>query len=335
MEAMSPTEPGGIPEALAAAYGLGLSIRVTPLDGTRNRNFAAETPSGMRFIRRRFAGYAQPERVAFDDAAAFFLHERGVAVVSPLRTIAGETCWSNAGEVWQVFPFVCGAAMLEGEPAHCETLGNAVARFHREGERFPGRFGKIGPRGETCPREIVRAANQAQADAPSCACALERYLEWTQAAARALPDAAYAAIPHTLIHGDLQPANVLFHEGRVAALVDLDWCAWQPRIYDLAFALLFCCAVRAAPIRGGDIWSLTQPPRVDAVLARAFLDGYESCAWPISALEREALPAQIMLSWCHSRVAGALKVPPSDRAAFLARPPEQSRALVPDWLRGG
>lgn len=40
---------------------------------------------------------------------------------------------------------------------------------------------------------------------------------------------------HGVIHGDLSPSNVM-HDGRRAALIDLDWVAVAPREYDLASA---------------------------------------------------------------------------------------------------
>jgi len=321
-------------EGVARRFALGEIHVYRSLHGTRNRNYVFDTSSGGWFIRRRFSGYSDPERIAFDNAAHRFLHARGVPVVPPRMTADGQSYWIDGDRVWQVFPFVSGTPMPEGDIAAVKAVAAAVGRFHTEGEMFPGRYEKLGPRGETDPKEILDLADRIGAESPACARPLERYREWVDVAGRALSDTDYAALPHTLVHGDLQPANVVMAQVRVTALVDLDWCAWRPRVYDLAFAILFCCATHETPIRGEDIWSLTQPPRVEAHLVDAFLESYARGAVPLSMREVEALRVQIVLSWCHSRVAGALKVAESARAAFLDREPAESSVLIPDCLRG-
>ena len=82
--------------------------------------------------------------------------------------------------------------------------------------------------------------------------------EWTMQAAEKLTDSRFDALPHTLIHGDVQPANIIIEDSGRAVLVDLDWCAWR-RASRLVFGLLMCCSHHAEPITGEDIWSLTQP----------------------------------------------------------------------------
>ena len=76
------------------------------------------------------------------------------------------------------------------------------------------------------------------------------------------------------------------------------------------------------PIRGEDIRSLTQPFHTAPLLSRAFLEAYQRHASPLDEREGNALRAQVVLTWCHCRVAGALKVPREERAAFLSRPPD-------------
>jgi len=271
--------------------------------------------------------------MAFDNLALAYLADRGTAVASPRATLAGEQHWQDGEDVWQVFPLVQGRHLREADGDDLPVLGACLGRLHRAGEPFSLRHEKLGPRGETDPAVLLGQAEQIEAECPGAAKALRPYRDWVALAERELPGARYAALPHTLVHGDVQPANVLIHRRRVAAFVDWDWCAWQPRIYDLAFALLFCCAAHGTPIDGEDIWSLTQPPRVDDAVTGAFLDTYQAACTPLTAREQEALPAQIVLTWCHCRLAGALKVPPDDRPAFLARDPAGVDGLIPDSLR--
>ena len=210
------------------------------------------------------------------------------------------------------------------------ALAEGLARFHEAGRHFPERFDKLGLRGETDPADMLERSRILAQECPGCAQAVLPYQEWLAWAGGVLPDSAFEALPATVAHGDIQPANIIMGQGHVAAFVDLDWCAWRPRIYDLGFALLFCCAAHDAPIDGSDIWSLTQPPRLEKRVLQAFLRRYEEHAFPLSGAEREALPAQVALRWCHTRIMGAFKVPIEKRAAFLSRPPHDLRQLISD-----
>lgn len=317
---------------LCRQYGLGAVRACRQLGGTRNRNYVLDTSSGRWFVRQRYPGYCVPARMAFDALTLAYLAEHGAAVVPPRDTLSHEKYWRDGERVCQVFPFVTGRHLREGRPADLRVLGIELGRFHRAGEGFSLRYEKLGPRGESDPGVLLSQAEQIQAEVPKATQALEPYRDWVTQALQELPDATYTALPHTLVHGDVQPANVLVHRERIAAFADLDWCARQARVYDLAFALLFCCATHETPIDGDDIWSLTQPPRVDDKAARVFVDAYEETVGPLTGEELKALPAQVVLTWCHCRLAGALKVPTQDRIAFLSRGPADMDSLTGEYL---
>ena len=327
-------ECGKVLETLNEVYCLGQMVGWVPLGGTRNRNFRVETASGTWLARKRYGAYASEEQIRFDHAVAAYLKARGVATVWPRPLSTGKTCWKSGADIWEVQPFVAGTQLREGHAEDIAALATELARFHESGETFPGRFCKLGLRGETNPAQMREKVGELKAVSAECARAAAQYLEWLDWAEALLPDDRFSALPCTVVHGDIQPANILMRDGCVAAFVDLDWCAWRPRIYDLGFALLFCCTTHDTPIDGGDVWSLTQPPRVNRNTCRRFLDAYQKHTRPLSEDEREVLPAQITLSWCHTRIMGAFKVPVPDRAAFLARPPCNRTELLPGGWSG-
>jgi len=324
-------------ETLCKAYDLGSPCDSIPMPGTRNRNLVVRTDRGEWFVRNRYGGYSEPGRISFDHEAVKFLSARGVPVVLPLSNTDGASFTTYDGAIWEIYPFVEGTPFLEGDAGLFKALGAAVAGFHEAGRGFPLRCNKLAPRGETDPAVIFQQIETIERGNPACASVLHWYRTWTSDATKVLPDAAFRRLPHTLVHGDLQTANIIVNGDRIAAFVDLDWCAWQPRIYDLAFAVLFCCSTHKTPIRGDDIWSLTQPPILTHESVEAFLQSYQAHTSPFSHHEMRALRSQAILSWCHSRVAGALKVPPQDRSAFLSRPPDSLHSMLSAWSksRGG
>jgi homoserine kinase type II len=316
-------------KALCAQFGLGRLRALGIAGGTRNANFLLTTDTGTWFARQRHPAYSEAERIRFDHAVERYMAERGVPVQQPRPTLAGAPWWDDNGTVWEVFPFVEGRHLRDGNAEDVAALGAAVGQWHQAGRDFPLRYEKAAPRGETDPERLMQRAETLAQESAETAEALVPYRQALERAARELPPERYAALPHTLIHGDIQPANVLMREGRVAAFVDLDWCAWQARLYDLCFVILVCCASHATPIDGGDIRSLTQTPFLNADVTAAFLRAYQDAAAPLTAEERAALRPQLALSWCHVRVDGAYKVPADERAAFLHRPPDPATS---DWL---
>jgi len=313
---------------VCAHFGLGDPVAVRPAGGSRHLSLAVETARGKWLLRRRHEAYTDPRRLTFDHRVLAWLGEAGVPVAAPVADDEGHTTWQCAGGTWEAYPFVVGRPLCEGDPDDLATLAPALAAFHQAGAGFPLRLPKAGPRGETDPGRLLGEIERVRYEAPGARQALAPYRSAVVHAAARLSRQEYADLPHTLVHGDVQPANVLIADHRVAAFVDLDWCAWQPRLYDLCFALL-CCALRhPEPIGQGDVWRLTQAPVLAPGAAAAFLDEYQRHASRLTRGERAALPAQLTLTWCHIRVSNALKVPPAERAGFLVRPGENPQVLL-------
>lgn len=309
-------------QSLCEHFALGKLRRVSGAGGTRNTNFIIHTASGPWFVRQRFAGYCADGHLAFDHGAACYLAERGVLTPRPRRARDSQSWWRDGEATWEVFPFVSGRHLYDGEEDDAAALGAALAQWHRAGREFPLRYEKAAPRGETDPQQLQARAAKIESESPDAAEILIGYRNAVEQAALALPDWEYSQLEHTLIHGDVQPANILLREGQVSAFVDLDWCAWQARLYDLCFAILLCCANHDAPFDGSDIWSLSQTPRFSSIAIERFLTAYESHGAPLTERERRALQPQLILTFCHVRLGGALKVPASERATFLERAPQ-------------
>ena len=312
---------------VCGVFNLGNFISAQNAGGTRNRNFLFQTSSGQWFARQRFAGYSAPQQMEFDHAALAFLHQHGAAVAEPRPTILGETWWENGNEIWEVFPFIEGHALRDGNSEDVLALGAALARFHAAGKSFPLRYEKISPRGETAPSFLRERLSRIENESPETAFILKTYQKTVEENAALLTDEIYDALPHTLIHGDVQPANLLLHKSTFAAFVDLDWCAWRARIYDLSFAIIACCAHHKSTFDGGDIWSLTQTPYFEDGIVDQFLNSYQNHETPLSTAEKSALHSQIKLTWCHIRLGGALKVEAERRLEFLEREGYSQTAL--------
>ncbi|MCX6992675.1 MAG: phosphotransferase [Kiritimatiellaeota bacterium] len=307
------------------AYRLGRLVSSSVAGGSRNTCYVFHTSTGQWFARRRHADYCDEKRVQFDHQAMFHFACSGVPVKPPLVSAAGNTWWRADDALWEVFEFVEGRHMRDGAEADTALLGTVLGKFHRAGSGFMLRYEKMGARGETDPERLSLNAKRLRNENPETGPVLEPYERLIAQSSHDLPPDAYRALPHTLVHGDVQPANVLMGEDGVRAFVDFDWCAWRPRIYDLAFAILCCCSSHEQPVGKGDIWALTQAPYFNAEATKSFLDAYEESAGALSGDEKKWLKPQIALTWCHTRIDGAFKVSREERRNFLSRPiPEDS-----------
>lgn len=304
---------------ICAAFGLGELVSTTEAGGTRNKSFIVETGRGRWVIRRRFPGYCDPDRIAFDHSAAAYLAQRGAPILAPQPDARGVTFIQLAGDIWEVYAFCQGRHLRDGDEGDVVALAGSLAELHEAGRSFGGRYNKLGPRGETDPDHLLASIARVRADSPDADDLLQTYAKTMADASSKLPDELYLSLPHTLVHGDVQPANIMMGDGCVTAFLDIDWCAWRPRIYDLCFALLCCCASHKHPVGDGDVWALTQSPNLDPQLARAFLEVYQSRYVSLTQPEQAALAPQLVLSWCHVRVDNSLKVPAGERRRFLER----------------
>jgi len=136
-------------EALCKGYDLGAPRKSTPLNGTRNRNYLVRSERGKWFVRHRYAGYAQLDRVRFDHEALRFLNAHGIPVVPPLPSADGNSFTICDDTVWEVYPFIEGVPMREGMHGLVKELGAAIASFHEAARHLPLRYNKLAPRGET------------------------------------------------------------------------------------------------------------------------------------------------------------------------------------------
>ncbi len=323
-----------IGKRICDAYRLGSFISASGAGGSRNTCYVFRTSVGQWFVRRRHADYCDEKRVQFDHQAMFYLARSGVPVKPPLVSEAGNTWWREGDMLWEVFEFIEGRNMRDGAEADAALLGTALGNFHRVGSGFTLRYEKMGARGETDPKRLLLNAKQLRNENPESGPVLEPYERLIAQSSHDLPPGAYLALPHTLVHGDVQPANILMGKDGVRAFVDFDWCTWRPRIYDLAFAILCGCSAHEQPVGKGDIRALTQSPDFNAEATKGFMDAYEESAGTLSGEEMKCLKPQIALTWCHVRVDGAFKVSREERRSFLSRPiPEDNFFHNASWRK--
>ena len=114
----------------------------------------------------------------------------------------------------------------------------------------------------------------------------------------ALPRETYDTLPHLAVHGDYHPGNLKYRNGTVVGLFDFDWANMDSRCFDVALALMYCCAV----------WDGEEDDGLDSGKVACFLEAYQrelagSSLGPFAGVELDWLPDMIqaanfyVLSW--------------------------------------
>ncbi|MCD6351650.1 MAG: phosphotransferase [Armatimonadetes bacterium] len=319
-------------DALLDQFRLGRGARVVGSGaGTASPAVILKTASGPRFyLKRRNPRYCDPQWMLYDAEVARRAREAGLPVAEPLPAADGRPWVEIDGEVYQVSAMLGGQRCDTPTPRQLLAVGRVLRRWHEAlRDRAPSARKKVArlhdPRLARGWLAQLRSGASGQA-----AHVLAHAIAWLDAVEQALPDEAYWALPQTIVHGDVHPANLHFRDDRVVGIFDYDWVCPAPRLTDLADALIYMAGVRPRPLRDGDIRTLTQPFRLPPRRVEALLRGYGA---ELTRDELAALGWLMLARWFFSRAdAARRKVPPAERLVYvvsgLLRPVAEIRRLI-------
>jgi homoserine kinase type II len=136
--------------------------------------------------------------------------------------------------------------------------------------------------------------------------------------------ASHGTLPHLVIHGDYYADNLLFQENRIVGVVDYDKARWQPRVVELAEALIYF----ASP-RPGHLTHLVYPGFLEWEPFGRFLRHYASVVTPDED-EIRALPNYVRCIWLQVSLQRL-----SEKECRPAEAPEALREvlMLGEWAR--
>ncbi|MFZ5618580.1 MAG: homoserine kinase [Pseudomonadota bacterium] len=258
--------------------------------GVENTNYFLTTTGG-RFILTLFEKRVAEKDLPFFMAAMAHL-ARGAPAPKPAPDRKGAIFKTVCGRPAVIISFLEGRQRMTPSPDECRSVGDLNARLHLAADGFALR------RDNNLSLEGWKAlAGGCAAGADSCAPGLGDLI----ADEISFLSAAWPKdLPFGLVHADLFPDNVFFHDGRISGVIDFYFACTDYFAYDLSIT------TNAWASRGGR-WS--EPH------AKALIEGYDSVR-PLSPSERAAMPTllrgasiRILLTrlhdWLH-QVDGAL-----------------------------
>ena len=223
-------------------------------------------------------------RVRAIQRARIALSDAGLPYVRPLPTSSGDTLAALPGDrALELEEFVAGEDMnsLEEIVLAMPLLGRTHSVLARDPSSYAGRYA---PTANHVPGYAIRSlAAQLVARAAKWPADLVDLARRAQdlADAVAAAEARFAPGHEQLVHGDFWNNNVLFVDGGVNAVLDLDFMGFRPRIDDLALTLYYT--------RSDFLGSFDQAERLQwlARMVNAYDSGLDE---PLTDEERRALP---------------------------------------------
>jgi homoserine kinase type II len=201
---------------------------------------------GERLVLRRY-GLTPPDEVRWELALLDHLRARDFPTIAPRRRAGGDTLGSFRGRPAILYPYVEGAnACARGAPDDLDPLyaiaetTRLIARLHSYTRdlTLPHPRVQSGSDSRRTIRQLLQVVEQ-RGVAPH-----ERALAtFAGQAARALEAFAARIAPHEpdlprgIVHHDAHCANVLFHQGKLVALIDFDDACPSFLVSDLSVML--------------------------------------------------------------------------------------------------
>jgi len=318
-----------IKEVVENYYDLGKVLEVYEIfGGYVNRSFGVVCEKdGKRedyFVRKykaKFNSEANPDDILYEHLLINYCKEHGLKEAAYVYSAkSGSTMVSLVDQddtgkdlkrYFAVYDFLPGEDRYtwinnENTPTEFRNLGALQARFHNYGRDFdPGKLSKAEPKIQYLLPQLADTFKKlAGRDLPESMfhaffnSKLPQILENIKK--NQIPDAAFTKMPETPIHSDLHAGNVKWEGDNCTGIFDFDWSKIEVRLFDICFALVYCCSS----------WR----PEQDGILrledCRYYLEGYNAQLKeltglePLNDTEKEYFPmmiaaaCQYLINWC-------------------------------------
>ncbi len=254
-------------EGLLAGYDIGVALSFKGIaEGVENSNFYLQTDRGA-YILTLYEKRVQTGDLPFFLGLMEHLARRGIHCPQPMRDRGGNASTILKGRAAAILSFLTGISLRKPEPQHCAAAGAALASFHAAADGFAlSRANALSVAGW---RELADATT-ARADAVQGGLA-ELIGQTLAALARDWP----SSLPHSVIHADLFPDNVLFMGDQVSGVIDFYFACNDMLAYDLAILL--------------NSWCFEPDGAYNITKGKAMIAGYRA-GREMSAAEIDAMP---------------------------------------------
>jgi homoserine kinase type II len=209
--------------------------------GFVNDSWDISTNCGRFFLKRRHVEQRRPDIIRVQHDLMRWLRLADFPAPAVHFTTTGDSILDLDGEIYEIQEYIAGEPYDFGNPSHLDEAARTLSRYHRvveslELEALGGLDELYSPDlARKLLGSLIKAWRLADDDGlMSLARALDAYLR--QLTARF---SAHRPLPHLVIHGDYYADNLIFDGNRIVGVVDYDKSRWQPRVVEVAEAVIF------------------------------------------------------------------------------------------------
>jgi homoserine kinase type II len=261
--------------------------------GFVNENWVLETTRGRYFLKRRHPHLCNPDVIRAQHALIAHLRGAGFPAPAVLPTASGASFLVLHGDCYEIQEYIEGAPYDHASPAHFREAALMLGRYHRHVQSFAPQV--LCNQGELYSPEVL-STNLAhltrawELEQDRDLASIARQLA-AHAADLATRFARHGALARLVIHGDYYAGNLLFEDDRIVGVVDYDKARWQPRVVELAEALIYFASPRPGRLR-----HLVYPGTLNLESFARFLRHYAHAA-TLDESEDHALPDYVRCIW--------------------------------------
>jgi homoserine kinase type II len=214
--------------------------------GFVNDNWIVDTTTARLFVKRRHPLLRQPDLIRAQHSLIRRLRRSGFPAPTIVPTVATETFLVIDGDWYEIQEYIEGTPYDHDQVAHLEEAALTLGRYHTLVEGFA-------PRALDHASEVVSPGVVA-------GCLTDLITAWqlphdpsgadiagqleAEAAGLAARFSEHCPLHHLVIHGDYYADNLIFNGDQIVGVVDYDKACWQPRVRELAEALIYFSSPR-------------------------------------------------------------------------------------------
>lgn len=310
-------------QRLADHFELGRVVRMdVPLTTQCNTTDPFKTGQGTFLLRARH-DEEFGERVEYLHSLINCLCKHGFPTAEVMRSPRDGKTWTSWGErVVEIHRFVPHDPGIHRDWQRMNAAATALGDLHRLlADATAGRT-PVPPemRNDISPEQSWTLLDEAEATISNLSASfgvqIEKGLDICRRARRALEPMIHdysrliGNLPWMTIHGDYHFWNVLYRADQIAAVVDFDFIQERERIFDIAYALQNV-VTHLRTSHGGPMrdWSDLAWHNV-----RIWVDLYDAATHkPLSTLERQSLPREILRIFLVGVATGVLQEDPLEQ----------------------
>lgn len=214
--------------------------------GVVNDNWLVETGQGRYFLKRRQPELRNAEIIRAQHGLTRHLRGSGFPAPAIISTRRGETLLILNGEFYEIQEFIGGKPYERNNVSHLITAARVLGLYHAYVKNFTSPALCHGDR-LYCP--IALSYNLSILSKYSERCQDSAFADFVEALVShagglSLRLSSFEQLSRLIIHGDYHAGNLIFKNDCIVGLVDYDKARHQPRVVELAEALIYFASPR-------------------------------------------------------------------------------------------